>query len=372
MPAITCPSCAARLDLPAHLVGAEVRCPRCRGKFVTKRRPDAAPPRARPAQLAILRPAAPAAPPSATRAPSGSPAPGVSFRVGRWVRQTFGTNAPPSQVPPQPIAPRPTPPASNSGQRKCPFCAEDIKADAVKCKQCGEMLGPDRRGSPQPAVASSARRKAALSGLVLSVAVLAVGAFLAGKGAGRPATISLADSPEWRDVGDTVQLAPGVSVRLVSAEVRRYSVWWQPQPPPDPPRFGSLSGSWERMQESIFQQAELERRATWRESKDTALVLTFRVSNSAPDRAPYSRPEDNRSALRDEQGHGFLLLNEGPGAAKVQGRSRDAILEASAGEAVDVMTFSPTNVGKGEWLLLETEINGQSVRFKMRQASVAR
>lgn len=29
--------------------------------------------------------------------------------------------------------------------RKCPFCAEEIKIDAIKCKHCGEILDSDLR-----------------------------------------------------------------------------------------------------------------------------------------------------------------------------------------------------------------------------------
>jgi len=116
MPAIVdCPSCNRKLRIPDELLGRKVKCPTCSTTFD-----------------AVASPAAGAPP-----VPSTPSAPPASFAP-----------APPPIAKPQaaPMAPAPPPQdAPPLAHKRCPYCGQNVVADAERCQHCGEALaGEDR------------------------------------------------------------------------------------------------------------------------------------------------------------------------------------------------------------------------------------
>jgi hypothetical protein len=112
-----------------------------------------------------------------------------------------------------------------TGTKQCPFCAEDIRVAAKKCKHCGEMLEPFAKPPPLPVVPSpSAPAKPPQIGVawkaiqalgVFGVIVAAVAFFLSFY----PDKVTFAK--DWKYPG-----AWGIMVALAVWGMGRAGAWW--------------------------------------------------------------------------------------------------------------------------------------------------
>ena len=122
---ISCPSCERKLLVPDELLGRSVRCPDCRTVFAGEPNPTVAPP------------APPAPPPPAP--PTVAPTPNLTLDD---TRAPAGPAEPDAGV----VSGFPPVPRAEEGGpdlRPCPLCGERIRADAVRCRFCGEDVAAE-------------------------------------------------------------------------------------------------------------------------------------------------------------------------------------------------------------------------------------
>jgi hypothetical protein len=202
--AITCPACNSKLKAPDDLAGRGLKCPRCK---------------------------APLKVPAGPSSPSGSAAPPAKARPAR---------RPAQEVAPDDLAPIEP---SEADCQSCPFCGEEVRVGAKKCKSCGETLDVAlRAGEEAKREARRARRAADRdegdlvlpnnAGMVLGMigaAVLGIGLLapvvgVGGIGANFVQLCTLPAAGPGRAVGVAILLGIGVVIILsfVAAAMRFY------------------------------------------------------------------------------------------------------------------------------------------------------
>src|SRR5262249_40490156 len=119
-----CPNCRATLKAPEQLAGKFVPCPKCKTRVEV------------PGASNLICPSA--SPPAAVAAPAAQPSPPVAA-------------PPPAIIEPAkpPVAAAVIVNAPAPALKLCPFCAEQIQAEALKCKHCGETIDPALRAAEE-------------------------------------------------------------------------------------------------------------------------------------------------------------------------------------------------------------------------------
>jgi predicted Zn finger-like uncharacterized protein len=133
---INCPSCGRKLRVPDELLGKKVRCPGCQTMFAGRPEPSAPVPAAATASAQGESP--PPEAPSPAEPPPSAPTLNLSLDAEPAPRPR--PPATPESVAPEPLVPPPPPPQQEDDFRSCPYCGEQIRREAIRCRFCGEDI----------------------------------------------------------------------------------------------------------------------------------------------------------------------------------------------------------------------------------------